>query len=261
VVDNLDSYVYDTTSTATCDLATGRCTHPGSFGAVAGDSCDRSSQCEADGFCASNWPDGYCSKTDCTVSGLGCAGSGVCDSFNFAGGLCMQSCTVGAEAVSDRVGVDGHGAGCRPGYACMWRGVSSTTSNGSCIPGNYNAVAANNVGSSCTDEADCYSPYGLGFCAQWDIGRTCSIYDCDVPGIPADVCGIAAQCVEITTGFSMCLEDCTTANDCLSGYACTDMDGDAGTSKVCVQWCTSSADCRSSEYCSIPSGDSTGTCI
>ncbi|MEZ4287938.1 MAG: hypothetical protein R3A47_07290 [Polyangiales bacterium] len=63
-----DHLVYDTESTATCDLQSSRCRHSGTAGAEAGDACTRDDDCEADGLCVGSWPGGgYCTKLACDL--------------------------------------------------------------------------------------------------------------------------------------------------------------------------------------------------
>jgi hypothetical protein len=137
---------------------------------------------------------------------------------------------------------------------CQWNGSGTSGTNGGCIPGRYSAITTSNVGSGCTSNADCYSPYGYGACVDPGI---CMIFDCAAPGIPSTVCGTGNQCVDLGGPDSVCTKSCTSATECPTGSACADVDASAITPDVCWPACATSADCRAGETCSA----TTGTCI
>jgi hypothetical protein len=131
------------------------------------------------------------------------------------------------------------------------------------VGGNYNGVTKNNVGAECKTNADCYSPYGLGYCLVYQVSATealpgiCTLFDCAVPGLPLDICGDGNECV--STGDAdetNCQHHCKDANECPKGFACTDDDMDTKTPKNCIPPCLSDADCRSGEKCIIVSSTS-----
>jgi hypothetical protein len=262
-----DRLVYDASTNARCGTTTSRCHHDGVSGAVAGIACTHDFVCERDGDCVTAWPGGYCTKFGCHVAGNACAGSGsVCQERRIGISMCLDGCTVAGEPIADRLGTSGRGLGCRPGYSCVWDGVSGAgvANNGGCVPGNYNAVAVENVGATCTDDAQCYSPFGAGLCISggvWSPSNYCTILDCAAPGMPPSVCGTSNQCVTLYGDVTACLENCTSASGCNPGHACVDYDGIAATPRVCFPVCTATADCRSGETCSIPSGSMSGTCV
>jgi len=268
----LDSQRYDPTSTAFCDPDTFRCSQPGSGGASAGDPCSSDGDCEQDGRCilplqtlaGLSFPGGYCSKSGCDISGLGCAGlDSTCVGVrgNSAGVVstpqCMLACRRGAEADPDILGVDGHGAGCRDGYRCAWDGIHADgpADNGICVGGNYNDVTVNNVGAPCTSNAECYSPYGQGQCLRLSVGGIaapgahCAIMDCAAPGTPDDICGTGNECIGLAGDSSFCVQTCTTADECADGLACADDDGNPATPSICYPTCIGPAECRQGEAC------------
>ena len=268
-----DRLTYDALTDAVCNAATARCEHSGG-GGVAGDRCTRDSQCEANGRCFSDpatdgsWRGGYCTKLGCDLAGISCAGGqSVCQERRIGTSLCARGCTVAAEPMADRTGANGHGAGCRAGYACVWNGVGAagTARNGACIPGNYNGRASNNVGSHCVDDGDCYSPYGQGLCLNNDFwrGGYCSILDCSAPGMPGNVCGSNAQCATLVDDVPACFEDCTRAEDCATGFGCYDTTaiGVDVTGPICFPGCLVTGDCRSGQRCDRPDPMTLGECI
>lgn len=268
---NFDSLFYDATSTATCDAATFRCVDTDrSVTASGGDMCTRDNQCEPRGFCiaaSSGWPGGSCIKTRCDLPGNGCANDGVCQERGVSIAACLEGCTVGMGAVAATPttwvggGTTSRG-GCRTGYGCWWNGtgLAGAADNGVCLPVDYNARSTSNVGASCTADADCYSPFGLGFCLTGGGfgGGYCSVRDCGAPffsgATPPSVCGAGNACVTGLTpddpSFALCLDSCTTATECRAGYGCVDMGG--GT-RACFA-CESALDCRSGETCNAATG-------
>jgi hypothetical protein len=277
-----DSLAYDDDSLAECDLDTYRCTLPGPATGATGDACERLDDCEPDGICVQPaqtfaglpFPGGMCTKTGCNVEGRECSGdNATCERLrSWTPGLitafsCLQSCTVGAEPEADRVGPNGHGEGCRDGYRCHYNGGNGAES-GVCVGGNYNAVTENNMGSACETDADCYSPYGLGSCLLLSVGDvtaptgSCSLMDCNIPGLPDDVCGDKGVCIGLNSDLTFCAQTCEEAEECADGYACTDEDGDPRTARICYPACLADEDCRKDvETCSLSPNSGVGACV
>jgi hypothetical protein len=274
-----DSAMYDRSSQATCDAKTGRCDHP-SGGQAIGASCTRDDDCGSDGACIDDsssvagvrFPGGYCSKVGCDVAGRDCEGDGsVCQAVrplldeSPSNLLCLTRCTVGAESSDLQLGSMGHGEGCRAGYQCHYNGGTGADA-GVCVGGNYNAVTTNNLGAGCTVGTDCYSRFGIGRCLTYGLPNNlsstgiCTMLDCNVPGIPDDVCGTGNECVGSSGDQAFCAHDCSKANDCPGGFACYDDDGDSGTSKICYPICGADDDCRSGEKCKLFTGEMYGQC-
>ncbi len=267
-------------SGAFCDRNTHRCRTPGTPGAEAGDTCERKSQCEADGVCFDEagygWTGGYCSKLRCEVAGNGCAGGGKCQERGIGLHICMQPCTVGADAAGNPVDPAAPASwrtatgGCRSGYACWWDGTGRGTGNGGCVPGNFNAVTTANVGASCAGPEACWSPFGLGRCLETGLSGAdargyCTVLDCAAAGLPAGVCGAGADCltgvVADDPAFGFCLRRCTTGSDCGPNATCRE-DSD-GTGHHCVPGnaCRADADCPVvGQRCVGATADSDGTC-
>ena len=279
----IDRLTYDWSSAAVCNTTTDRCDQPGAPSAVAGIACARDSDCEADGECFAQievgWSGGYCTKLGCDVAGRECAGAGSACGHNMGVAMCLQACTVGTEAIADRLGPSGHGFGCRPSYACRWNEVDGATpNNGACVPGNYNDVTTNNVGSPCgaaspTDDPDrqCYSPFGLGRCItpeRWGGEPAlptglCTVTDCGAPGIDVlDPCGSGAQCVSGGGSLSLCAKKCAAAVDCPTGYACGLVFlSPSEPIGVCTADCSSDGDCTPDRRCVIATGATIGRCV
>ncbi len=228
-----DEAEFDPNSTAICDPATDRCTNPGTPGAVAGDACNFDSNCEAEGYCIvedGGWPNGYCSKQRCDVSGRECAGTtSVCGAVDDSSeDRCLHRCTAGAEEIADQTGVNGHGDTCRPGYRCRWFGTGPMT-NAGCVRGNYNDVTTSNYGAACTSHSECYSEFGSGLClTNWPDGA-CVRDQCGAPGLPT--CGDDAVCVAVDNDPPRCIVECTVSTDCRLGYRCFDT---SGPRRVCL---------------------------
>jgi len=141
--------------------------------------------------------------------------------------------------------------------------------NGGCAPGHFGSVAENNVGDACATDADCYSPFGQGVCTQPAAdgsgfrGGYCTVMDCQAPGMPSNLCGASATCMDVDGpdgNFSACFDTCTDATDCRATYGCMALGG-AGSGSVCLPWCTTDSDCRATERCSPPTGIELGSCV
>jgi hypothetical protein len=221
--------------------------------------------CLVDGaqLAGQSFPGGHCTRPACDYPANECDNDTVCESLRPWLGdsesppLCFQSCKVGAESTDLRIGVKGHGEGCREGYRCHYNGGAGADS-GVCVGGNYNAVTANNIGQTCETNADCYSPFGLGYCAKYQIGNVllpgnCTLLDCSVAGLPVDICGDKNACVSQgpNTDETSCEHSCKDATECGNGFACTDADGDSDTPNTCIPLCESDANCRAGEKCII----------
>lgn len=255
-----DRLVHHVGSEAYCNMDTFRCEHPGTPGAVAGDPCQFNEECEANGRCLDevrfDFPGGYCSKYRCDFEGNGCAGAGsVCNSRGVGFPSCLAGCTLGTGVTQgDTSTYLNNTQGCREGYACVWDGRSAAVPmNGGCLPGVYNAVTEPNIGAACTDDDDCYSPFGQGVCflaTSGYPGGYCSVLDCGTVGMPADLCGPDSACVLLGGGNRVCLEACEVPLDCRLGYACGDIDGDPLTpGSACFSDCLATSECRAGETC------------
>lgn len=129
------------------------------------------------------------------------------------------------------------------------RYLDRCTSDGDCMTGH----CVDDVGGTrmctitCSSHTDCASEHvcGSGLCKPDDTGRICS-------GASGCVLGLCAG--NPATGAGECTRPCNSANDCPSGYACSD----AGGVFVCVNIERSCAQC-STGLCLDPSGCSS-TC-
>jgi hypothetical protein len=179
--------------------------------------------------------------------------------------VCMTTCRVGAEPEADRVGVSGHGEGCRPGYRCQYNGGAGAAA-GVCVGGAYNDVTENNVGAACETDDECYSPFGMGLCLLLDVGGvtgpqgTCSMLDCYAPGLPEAVCGRGNACIGLSGDVTFCVQECATADECAAGYACADDDADPSTDRICYPACFTDEECRANQACELTAGGA-GQCV
>jgi hypothetical protein len=280
-----DGLAYDRASRASCHPMTARCTHPAPADAVLGGECERSDDCESDGLCITEastfagfvFPSGACTKLGCEIEGRECGQDGVCGPLRpwSAGGgaggepLCMVRCPVGAEPAAQRLGVGGHGVGCREGYRCHYNGGAGEA-NGVCVGGNYNDINVSNVGDDCASDAECYSPFGLGRCLRISasgISReqgSCTVVDCGAPGLPRNVCGAGNACVLLLadSDVTFCVRTCTRAEECADAAACADDDADPTTPRICFPACFEDAECRVAvETCEIAADASAGRCV
>lgn len=274
-----------------CNEMTGLCQTVGRADASAGDDCTTDFDCEDDGTCirsdasepVSTLSDGYCIRRGCNEADLACRADDVCAHtvFDLPGGVCMQQCDVGAETSdAERLGVSGGNPQCGVNEACFWADARGATSrfDGACWPGNYNDEPSYDVGSACREDADCYSPFGLGRClfVDDDFGISsaigiCAIAGCGldpsgVPGLrtsdvavtvptPSDLCRTSAvggrdACISFTPSTSYCVAGCDSADSCPDGYACTPL----GDSRFCWPACTADADCRAGARCLASTG-------
>lgn len=217
---------------------------------------------------------GRCETTHCEL----CLAGEICAEGSGARGLCSAWCVIGADEPDAIVGIDGHGAGCAPGFRC--EEPSSTTPSdggreGVCRPGTYTDVPTPNLGAACASDDECHSPYGRGMCLRRrdDGPGRCSLVQCiedaagivgflpDVPVDPARWCDPAA-------GFSCregrCVQECVRAEDCPAGLACALWP--RASHRICAPECLNEYDCRSTEECNAPDGtrcsvgDRTCTC-
>jgi hypothetical protein len=270
-----EEWEYDTESTFFCNPATNRCENSGTPGAEAGVACTDDQQCEPRGLCldeeAFGYPNGACSKVRCDIDP--CAGDGICADLGLGVPLCAQGCEVGSGAIEGMPSTYlNNTQGCNPGYTCFSVGIPEDT-QGVCVPGEFNEVSENNIGATCGDSSDCYSPFGQGVCGDPDFtcaltggaqgecqtGFGCTVLDCAVFGMPEDVCGSDAECVvDNSTGLSFCAAKCASAEECAFSGACGDLDGDPLTlDSVCLPFCLEDIECRAGETCNVSTGECT----
>jgi len=266
-IDGNDELFYDTESVEFCNTRTNRCENGGSPGAQAGLSCTDDDECEERGICLDEdtfgFPGGYCSKVRCDIDE--CAGDALCADLGLGVPLCAESCQVGSGATEGNPSTYiNNTQGCNDGYTCFWVGQPEDPT-GACVPGEFNDITTYNVGDDCVESSECISPFGQGTCADPDFvcsligeapgscltGFGCTMLDCAVPGMPDDVCGDDAECIiDSASGLSLCLETCSSAESCIPGAACADLDGDPLTlDAVCLPFCVDDSECRAGETC------------
>lgn len=287
---NFDPLVYNPDSEASCNPTTYQCDDPDRDAtASGGDPCVMDNECELRGFCIEEvaatddepaaWLGGSCIKTGCDITGNGCANDGKCQERGLGVFGCLAPCTVGmgADASDPTSWIDGESArgGCRDGYSCWWDGLGAAgvADNGVCLPVDFNAdVTEGNVGEPCTEDTECFSPFGRGFCLTGEgfPGGYCSVRDCAAPvftGADApSVCGEDTDgiCVggfggDEDPAFAICLDRCTSAEaDCRDGFGCVEV---AEGVRSCFPSCGADSDCRTAQRCNIPAGMMFGDCV
>jgi hypothetical protein len=196
---------------------------------------------------------GIC-RLDCTFDpatrGAECPDEAfTCDRF---GGVCIEACTSDNE--------------CNTAYGATYDGELVTLVNhmhadhcnmttGRCEPVDMGTAAAV-VGTHCESAADCAPTKGI--CLN---GGHCAEFGCATPGA---VCGGTASaplgiCLNVNgTSHSqaLCLQGCTTANDCGAGNVCAGLMDAAGNPGMigpfggyCIGVCDSDSACIASESC------------
>ncbi|MCB9599903.1 MAG: hypothetical protein H6722_13790 [Sandaracinus sp.] len=277
---NFDRLVWLTDDVAgdlDCNTSTFTCEFSGTSGAEAGDACENDYDCEANGRCLTDDPDedpvfgaaGFCTKISCNSPTRGCAGDAVCTERRIGTDICVPQCTVGegADQANAATWVTNHG-GCPGNQTCIWTGSAAATDNGYCFPANFTDVTTENIGATCADDAECWSPFGDGSCftslfADDDLPNGyCSVLDCGAPGRGGEnSCGEGNLCVGLGSGdapISLCFQGCETAADCSAGLGCTAIT--EGGETVCFPGCQETADCRSGETCVGASATELGAC-
>ncbi|MCG8555429.1 MAG: hypothetical protein MJD61_09115 [Proteobacteria bacterium] len=271
--------VLDPSLPSICDSATGLCSTPM---AKPGDPCQADSECAPYSLCmVDREGQGRCVSGGCHEElGLACAPGEICDQRLHPAGICLKECTLGAEAMSLQLGVGGHGQGCAASEACRWTAAGDPSMpllaarHGSCQPANYNDVQAPNIGAPCTQDSECYSPYGLGVCwfrsPRVAQSGYCAVIDCAsgnsidgiLPGLAADrpvcpesdgLCVVRANRDNEPIG-TICLKTCADPSDCLAGYGCVQLSSEPSP-KLCLLECNSDADCHMGASCLNPDGN------
>ena len=234
--------------TDTCDPCKYACIKHGCPGGACriGDPCVHDANCPANGRCLDEYsygegdpgvpvfPGGICIQDRCDLNtlecplGAGCMNLGSSTDPFYA---CVVPCNSGSEpgdAGYPCRDVGETGVGDAGDYACQpvfsadyW--YDSTTEDGFCWPGNF-TDGTGALGSSCTVDADCDSPHGLGSCISLSDTPPlfCTAWCNQTSGV-AGVCGTAAA-GEVAPGacFSgLCLESCDTPNGTLGANGCT----------------------------------------
>lgn len=258
-----------------CNTSTHRCEFTGNAEASAGDSCENDWDCEANGRCLTGdaFPGGFCTKLGCDIAGRGCAGGATCTTRRIGIDLCLPGCTIGqgSDPNDPATWLENRG-GCPEGQACLWTG---TGTRGACFPGEFNPeVTERNIGGPCTEDSDCWSPFGEGRCLNgtlFNMGDLatgyCTVFDCNAPGrgsAETPVCGVENECIGLFGDgadgrIANCWQGCETADDCQAGFGCAALTEGGGT--VCIPGCLETANCRSGQTCAGASGTGTvGRC-
>ncbi|MEM1415731.1 MAG: hypothetical protein AAGH15_12565, partial [Myxococcota bacterium] len=198
-----DQLRFVTTAMPTCNTETFECEVMGSPDAEAGDPCRGTVECETGGQCEQEsdvfnlpdgdvilWEGGYCFGPQCT-SDADCAGDGVCgggrsEIWTGFEDTCLVGCdlTVGVDAGDPSTWLTGRG-GCDEGYFCVSNADGASPEEGVCFPDRVDPFSANgafiqafgsgpteaNIGAPCTENNECFNPFGFGRCLVGFNGR------------------------------------------------------------------------------------------
>ncbi|MEM1415443.1 MAG: hypothetical protein AAGH15_11100 [Myxococcota bacterium] len=274
-------------ASARCDPETFACQLFGDPTAQAGDRCFGDAECETGGRCEVErvltfegdelvlFPGGHCVGPPCR-GGRECNGDGACGGGRSAfwtelEGTCLAGCnlTVGVDAGDPSTWLTGRG-GCDEGYFCLSNADGANPEVGVCFPDRVDPFSVSgafleafgsgpteaNIGAPCTQNDECFNPFGFGRCLVGFNGRDgyCTVDEAEVlEAVGFDVCGDGAADGSLPVGVTApptsenkCLTTCEDGNDCPSGFGCI-RTGDAD---VCFPTgCTASTDCRVGEEC------------
>ena len=271
-----------------CNWETFECVRDGDPEARPGDPCRWDFECEPGGRCQQEtdafdlpdgevilWEDGYCFGPPCR-SNDDCAGDSVCgggrsEIWTGFGDACLLGCdlTIGVDAGDPSTWLSGRG-GCDEGYLCLSNADGANPEEGVCFPDRVDPFSVRgaflqafgsgpteaNIGAPCTQNHECFNPFGFGRCLVGFNGRDgyCTVDDAlllEAAGF--DVCGGGAEDgslpVEVTAApaaKSQCLRTCESGDDCPAGFGCVPSDDGS----VCFSsGCTSDAECRTGDEC------------
>lgn len=256
--------------TLTCNADSSRCVNPGDESASWGDSCLYDQDCPAESFCVRErdqdgddttpetvWPNGYCARLGCDLPGRECdvGAAGASEDCRNLGTdtdpdwICVKSCTV----APDGVGPDDINPVCGNDYSCFPDPLAIDDElNGWCGTERYNpGVSVDTLGGPCEENADCYSPYGQGFCVTERsggggfIGGVCLFGACEFPGMEG-TCPETEFVCEPLGDLSYCMDRCDQPGKgfgpsfgCRDDYACYAAEGGGG---FCYPACTNQPD-------------------
>jgi hypothetical protein len=219
-----------------------------------GAQCFQNTECAAigkDPICLGpqeGFVDGYCSEF-CNLANPQCSGDGVCvDEATVIGvnislnGICLDTCL----SIAD----------CRPGYACVDRGVGPlvcvVAPEYQCDDGQDNDLdmaidcqdtdcQANAVctggdkatGQPCVSTGECFSNMNDPICLSQVTFNYPGGYCSQFCNLQADDCGSGAICTKgwVPINGAVCLDTCVNANECRPGYSCLNI---GYPKKVCV---------------------------
>jgi len=236
--------------TNTCDdsppgfcEASYQCINNGDAANVWSGPCEGDAWCPPDGRCLDEFhytddggvpyfPGGLCIKDACNLVGRGCsAHDGGCTNLGSSSDpfwACAGKCHFGRNLLDAdyecRTTRDEEHA-CMPVEPETWHSPPADGSDGICWPGNFPG-GAHPLGDSCTADAQCESPYGLGFCMSFsDITAApfCSGYCIQASAENFAVCGSdngSGTALGVCyTG--VCWEGCDTPGGNLGTNGCT----------------------------------------
>jgi hypothetical protein len=181
------------------------------------------------------WPNNYCSEF-CNLQAPDCSGDAICADMGISqNGVCLDGCLADAD--------------CRPGYACVDKGLSSKvcmigpeTQCADFMDNDFDGLfdcedpdkcqgspecASGPVatGGPCSKSNQCTSLQNDPLCLdEFNFGYPqgyCSQF-CD---LAANDCGSGATCIDwfgFQSGHGTCFDNCAGQSDCRPGYLCDD---------------------------------------
>jgi hypothetical protein len=216
-----------------CSLATGLCIYPGNPDNVLGGPCEHASQCPWESTCYSEYDvpglvGGACLREHCNLEGRECDDTSGCARIGYLGRdlyACVTPCRVGTEP-GDRAFT------CRPEMACyptpgfLEPPVALPEADGYCWIGVWNDVGEDMLYQECTEDIQCYSPHGLGFCLTGAGDRGyCSVFGCRHPEIE-DECGRGPDGTCYSDEVPICVRSCVPpGSGCPAGSDCILVEG------------------------------------
>ena len=204
-----------------------------------GGPCEHDSDCPALGRCIDEWsygagyPGGLCVQDACNLLGRECpigAGCGNMRSTADPYFTCVVPCTPGTDPGdpgwpcrdASPTGPSADDQACWPVDSSFWD--DATTETGFCWPGGNYAGGTRAIGRTCTSDAVCTSPHGLGYC-DLTLGTTswCTA-ECDRRLAAAGMCESGAPGTTATGActWGACLAACGTPGGTLGANGCVE---------------------------------------
>lgn len=206
--------------------------------------CEGDAWCPPDGRCmdefhyrdvatgAPRFPGGLCVKDACDLVGRGCGDyGGQCANLGLVTAplwTCVGSCHFGrnpADADYECRTLPGQEQACYPVEPEVWLDPPTDGVDGFCWPGNFPG-GSHSVGAACSADADCFSPYGVGFCRNNQYPPSpsyCSAVCNRTAAEDYSICGgddgtgtASGVCLGDT-----CFESCDTPGGMLGANGCT----------------------------------------
>lgn len=202
----------------------GTCVDPD---AELGGPCTSDAECPPSAACLESldYPGGVCVLAGCNPNtNTGCPGDAQCLPQGFGGGVCWDGCATNDD--------------CRSGWECteLVDGPGRRVCQPVFEPGNLGQVCSAGRG-SCQGGL-CFTETDTGFPDSYCVDPGCDPDAAD-PGCPGD-----GVCARTTAGYGVCLDGCTTNDDCRTAYRCRPVDPERPErGNACFPGCTDDGQC------------------